>query len=414
MQTAPQIIANETGCFPPQSVRGPTADGSFAARPKAPRDPRIDFFRGLALVIILYDHVLERLDSSVPFLLHLTPYHWGLFCAASIFIFVSGQAYGIVYGRVLDQKGFSSTVARSARRIGSLYVANFATMMALVMLIHILRGTGLAAGPLNSRLLGYETTYGHLGTFFAFARFAIVPDLFDILPMYMLFVCIGPFALWGLARRPLMTLAVSTGIYCLRRAGFFDAASVMLDPPLYLNPIPWHLIFVMGIAVRRLPFRIERNKFLIGAAITIVILVAFLKAGLPGLVTSGLINPPSWWSIPLLWRESLRPELPLVRVLYFALVAYLGATLITQESPFWTYKPVKAVMRLGRHSLLTFCSGILITWVTDVMLAHFHAGWPGALVAIAVGGVIFWVLSLAAENYKQRQSRSRNFGKLPL
>jgi hypothetical protein len=104
----------------------------------------------------------------------------------------------------------------------------------------------------------------------------------------------------------------------------------------------------------------------------------------------------------------------LVRVLYFALVAYLGATLITQESPFWTYKPVKAVMRLGRHSLLTFCSGILITWVTDVMLAHFHAGWPGALVAIAVGGVIFWVLSLAAENYKQRQSRSRNFGKLPL
>ncbi len=106
----------------------PTAVPERAA---AQRDVRLDFFRGLALFMILYDHVFLGARTRIPFFVQFTPYFWGLGCAAAIFIFISGQAYGVAYGRKLDQLGWRAVVARTVLRVGQLYVAQLA-ILALV------------------------------------------------------------------------------------------------------------------------------------------------------------------------------------------------------------------------------------------------------------------------------------------
>jgi hypothetical protein len=62
------------------------------------RDLRIDFFRGLALYMIIFDHVPGDPISK------LTYAHLGFSDAAEIFVFLSGVSCGIVYPRVLSRR----------------------------------------------------------------------------------------------------------------------------------------------------------------------------------------------------------------------------------------------------------------------------------------------------------------------
>lgn len=73
---------------------------------KSPRNLHLDFFRGAALLVILYDHVLCDALISLPLYVQATPIFWGLACAAMIFVFISGQVYGLVYGKTYDREGW--------------------------------------------------------------------------------------------------------------------------------------------------------------------------------------------------------------------------------------------------------------------------------------------------------------------
>ena len=59
----------------------------------AVRDLRVDFFRGLALFMILVDHVVADPISR------FTYQKFGFSDAAEIFVFLSGVSCGIVYSR---------------------------------------------------------------------------------------------------------------------------------------------------------------------------------------------------------------------------------------------------------------------------------------------------------------------------
>ena len=67
--------------------------------PASPRDLRLDFFRGLALVCIFIDHIPEN------YLGYFTLSAIGFFDAAEVFIFISGFTAALVYGRALATRG---------------------------------------------------------------------------------------------------------------------------------------------------------------------------------------------------------------------------------------------------------------------------------------------------------------------
>src|SRR5215467_6813053 len=82
------------------------------------RDYRLDFCRGIALIVIFIDHVPGNPLSS-----------WTLrnfsFCdAAEIFVLISGMASYLAYGSRLSKLGMGACVKAVGRNLGRIYIAH--------------------------------------------------------------------------------------------------------------------------------------------------------------------------------------------------------------------------------------------------------------------------------------------------
>src|SRR3954449_487955 len=80
------------------------------------RDLRIDFCRGLALYMVLVDHVIGDPISR------LTIQNFGFSDAFDAFVFLSGLSCGIVYFRILRRGGWARLAAATSRRAAQIYV----------------------------------------------------------------------------------------------------------------------------------------------------------------------------------------------------------------------------------------------------------------------------------------------------
>src|SRR5258707_2830930 len=106
----------------------PAADAVTAAAParaKA-RDRRVDFFRGLALLIIFVDHIPENVVALI------TLRNFGFSDAAEIFIFLSGYSAGYVFGLRDRRHGFFQATFELLRRVWTLYVVHIFVFMLFV------------------------------------------------------------------------------------------------------------------------------------------------------------------------------------------------------------------------------------------------------------------------------------------
>src|ERR1051325_2724138 len=96
----------------------------------AQRDLRIDFFRGLALYMIIFDHVPGDPLSKLTYM------HLGFSDAAEIFVFLSGVSCGIVYSRLLSRKGVGCLLKRVSWRTLQIYsyylIASLITILVIV------------------------------------------------------------------------------------------------------------------------------------------------------------------------------------------------------------------------------------------------------------------------------------------
>ena len=73
---------------------------AFTPQPAVPRDLRLDFFRGLAMFAIYIGHVPMNAWSD------FMPGRFGFADAAEVFVFCSGIASALAFGRVYDQHGY--------------------------------------------------------------------------------------------------------------------------------------------------------------------------------------------------------------------------------------------------------------------------------------------------------------------
>lgn len=62
--------------------------GTVAAKNKSERDLRIDFFRGVALLIIFWDHAIS-ITAVDGFVFRNSLMYWGYSDAAEIFVFLA-------------------------------------------------------------------------------------------------------------------------------------------------------------------------------------------------------------------------------------------------------------------------------------------------------------------------------------
>ena len=86
------------------------------------RDPRLDFFRGIAMFIILIAHVPN------DWLALWIPARFGFSDATETFVFCSGMASAIAFGRVFRTRGLAMGTARVGFRVWQVYWAHIAVL----------------------------------------------------------------------------------------------------------------------------------------------------------------------------------------------------------------------------------------------------------------------------------------------
>jgi len=247
----------------------PAAQAGTAGR--RPRDPRLDFFRGCAMFIILLAHTPGNTWTL------WIPARFGFSDATEIFVFCSGMASALAFGAVFANRGFFLGSARIAFRVWQVYWAHVGVLLVTAVMLWSIDHSGLGAretpyinGP-YVRPLFEQTGEALIGLF----TLTWVTGLFDILPMYLAILAMVPavmaahraggrmavFALcltvWGLAQ--LAGYArVMDGAEDI--AGWQAAIAALGEPfrwmnlpgnpwgdgTWFFNPFAWQIVFFLG------------------------------------------------------------------------------------------------------------------------------------------------------------------------
>ncbi|MEL6480082.1 MAG: OpgC domain-containing protein [Pseudomonadota bacterium] len=328
-----------------------------AARPpKKPRDLRLDFFRGLAMFIILMAHIPGNLWTL------WSPARFGFSDATEIFVFCSGFASALAFGAVFQNRGFLLGTGRILYRIWQVYWCHIGIILVAATIAFSINHFGVGEEGRNYLARPYVVPiFNNTGeALFGLLTLTYVPGLFDILPMYLVILALIPAVMaahryggpQGVAVLVLGMWVAATfaGLaYIAERDGEeYGGLAAMLAPigePLtflnlpsnpfgrgvwFFNPFSWQLVFFTGFAFAMgwLP-RPPVNKWLIRAA------AAFLILSLPFAWYKLYAYLTGWWPEGLggafFWdtHETLQPLwtktwFGVFRYLHFLSLAYLA------------------------------------------------------------------------------------------
>ncbi|MEM9640950.1 MAG: OpgC domain-containing protein [Pseudomonadota bacterium] len=368
------------------------------ASPARPRDPRLDFFRGVAMFIILLAHT-----PGNPWTLWI-PARWGFSDATEMFVFCSGMASALAFGRIFEQHGMPMGTVRIAHRMWQVYwshLAMFLAVFAVVVTLNLLNATDRDyVGQLNLYPFVKNPTENLLGLM----TLTYVPNYFDILPMYLVILAMIPLMM-ALSR--ISVWAVFGAMFLIWFAAQFDRwydvgyeslkplaeatwflhfpAQYWFDPPnntrsWFFNPFGWQLVFFTGFAFMRgwIPAPPVKG-WLIALALAIVLInLPLSNIG----VRIWTLEPvkaleigwaSDWRATVIEWRQGHRhwftkSDFGVLRYVQFLSLAYLAwaaaGPMGTRLSVgrVWTFI-VDIFRKVGQQSLAVF--------VTSMVLARF-------------------------------------------
>ncbi|MGV6398002.1 OpgC family protein [Pseudomonas caspiana] len=369
------------------------------------RDLRIDFFRGLALIFIFWDHVPDN-----P-LAQLTVRNFGFSDAAEIFVFLAGYAAILAYGRISQRDGYVVACVRILRRTWVLYVVH-------IFLLTLLMGIVFVANHyVETRDMIQEMGLQH---FVADPQQALAdqlllrfkPNLTDPLPLYILLLLALPLILPLIQRNAPLTVGLSIALYMMVPLFGWNMPAYEGGGVWYFNPVAWQLLFVLGGACalrsesmpsNRLEQRPLSKQPLFMLSATYVLVAAACTFS---------------WKFPEL-HEALRPQfvadglypinktdLGPLRLLHFLALAYCVAKLFAPGQAWVKSWPARQACRMGRYSLEIFCLGVLLAPMADMVNALAGDTWPMQIVT-AILGLGLMMLMAAWLDFSKRLSNPK-------
>lgn len=217
-------------------------DSATPVRIPSTRDPRLDVFRGICLVMIFLNHVPGTVFEDY------TSRNFGFSDAAEGLVLMSGIAAGLAYSadfRATSMRLWTG-LARVWRRVWTLYLVHIlATFAALAAASAVALWLG------NSELLfENQMKWVWLDPLRTLIGLVILTHQFgyvNILPLYLVLLAVAPVLLYLAWRTPLWLMAVSVAVWLA--AGIWR-----LGPPNYptsgvwfFNPLTWQVIFITGL-----------------------------------------------------------------------------------------------------------------------------------------------------------------------
>ncbi|MBE1284129.1 MAG: OpgC domain-containing protein [Rhodobacteraceae bacterium] len=258
----------------PTEVPANTGQAPAQAAPRQ-RDPRLDFYRGIAMFIILCAHIPgNRWTGWIPA-------RFGFSDATEIFVFCSGMASAIAFGGSFAKRGWWMGTARVAFRCWQVFWAHIGLFLAVAATMAALNLTGaFEKNYINSLNLGHffnNPEQQLVGLF----TLTYVPNYFDILPMYLVVLALMPLmmglekvSLWLVAATSIgIWLAANPYVIGLGPQGIALPAEPWSERKWFFNPFGWQLLFFTGFAFMKgwLPAP-PVSKWLVMAALAFVVL----------------------------------------------------------------------------------------------------------------------------------------------
>jgi hypothetical protein len=340
------------------------------------RNPTIDFFRGIALLIIFINHIPGNE-------LHLyTPARFGLSDAAEIFVFLSGYTAALAYGRGFRQFGLWFGSLRVLARCWRIYTAHLALFFILAVICILgnnLFGEPDYIGRLNLQYFFEHTEEALLGLI----TLRYVPNYFDILPMYLAVMLWIP-VVFALSRvRIALALGFSVAVYlAMWLFGLEFFAELQSGRPWFFNPFGWQLIFFTGFAFGSGWIRPPDTRRWLVAVCLLFVLFSVPLSPEP-IVRSEFVADLYPNLRPWLEKTRFGP----LRWLHFLALAYLMAGLFRHREHWLAGGLPRLVREMGQHSLPIFIAGMALSYIGGMVFDRTGHG-AAAIALINLGGCL--------------------------
>jgi hypothetical protein len=347
------------------------------------RDLALDLLRGLAIVILVVNHI--HLDSALGYATAT------VLSAAEVLVAVSGVVAGMVFGRRWIAHGPRATSLMLLARAKKLYLATIAVIV-LVGLLVALPWIDAGVVTASPRMAAGTDLYefdGALSTFVAVVTLEAGPWQFSILGLFIVLLAVTPTILWAFERgRWPLVLAASWGLFAAGRA--FDVDVLPTQSERAFPILVWQALFVHGLALgfyrRAIGRFLTRRRHAVFAGITVAALAALS-------VRVHMAYAPSEWAV---WQRAHfdKTTLDLARV---AVLGAIGAGIYLALRHFqhvadrfvgWLLLP------LGRNSFYVFIMHVFVCLMVALVPGLAGAGiGPLGNAVIEVGCLaLLWVM----------------------
>jgi hypothetical protein len=348
----------------------------------AARDPRFDFFRGLALLMIFNLHLYGSRFTAVT--LGAVSFCTG----AEIFVFISGYVCGMVYFRRLESAGFGACQVKAVRRCGQLYGAHLLTFLicfGLFAYFEIVRGTDGSVFRLQP-LLDEPVAAGWHALLLTYT-----PLYMDILKLYIMLLLPLPLFLCVYRRRPWLAVGLSVLLYVA--AQVWPQQTALPDYPpgqrWFWNPLAWQMLFflavVLGADKARGISRVPRGVHWAALALGLLLGLFILKQ-----------------TVDLPWRLIDKFRLAPMRVISLFVMAWAIASWAPATARFWRGRLLAPVVCCGRHALPVFCFSVVLDYTGSLCLLEAGGGLMPELL-LSLGGITLMCLLAAALSDRRRR-----------
>ena len=380
-------------------------DAAAAVAAPRVRDLRLDFFRGIAMFIILIAHTPGNFLSS------WIPARWGFSDATEMFVFCSGMASAIAFGSTFIRAGWLLGTARVAFRVWQVYWAHIGLFIALAA---FLAGVDFYGG--------YDKHYiGSLNLWKFFDDPAVpliglvtltyVPNYFDILPMYIVVLAMMPIVIalqrvhTGLVFVFMIVVWLSAQKWLWGSSQLAFPAEPWSERRWFFNPFAWQLIFFTGFAFMRgwIPKPPVHIGLIVLAAAIVLVNIAFSDVAVRAIRLNWFFvteagNPVSdarKFIAPLINKT----DFGLFRFAQFLALAYLawviagdkGDNLLARGTGIFARvwgKVLAIILKVGQQSLAVFIMSMFLAQVMGLAMDLTSRSTANTLLVNLIGAIV--------------------------
>lgn len=356
----------------------------------------IDFWRGLALVMIYINHIPGTVYSN------LTLRSYSISDAAELFVFLAGCSMSFVLGSPERRSSVMTIVSKLLRRAYDLWMAQIVVMsLAIAML-------GAAALWVNDPLLlewhnagpaFYDTVRSSVGIVLLTYQIGY----FNILPMYVVLLLVAPVFLLLARQNRRLALGCSVALYLYVLVVGIPLPSWPTEGAWFFNPLSWQLLMVIGLIGTDLVRNNQNARdwivraFPVGAALVLI-----------GAFITQLEYRPDPMTVPeprmlFLFDKMYLSPIRILNMVALAVTFYGAFAYIAPRVPLLA----GYLCRLGRNSLAVFAVLSLLALLSQIIRYLIDGGFLLDTALVVSGILILGLVAWLGEFDSGRAARSQ-------